>query len=165
MKSDESSSKSVTFTGAVTYYREMDVKVVDAENCAAEPVESVVVSVNGYVAELTALTGVETPLHFCVTHNATWHYMSGYELLVKELTMVKLGDMENTLKVTEDTYALQLSGFHVGAGDKLKYVPTGMDCSEVSVLTYEIGNSRIAELVIVPTLPASTYEVLSLIHI
>ena len=159
VKSDESSSKSVTFTGAVTYYREMDVKVVDAENCAAEPVESVVVSVNGYVAELTALTGVETPLHFCVTHNATWHYMSGYELLVKELTMVKLGDMENTLKVTEDTYALQLSGFHVGAGDKLKYVPTGMDCSEVSVLTYEIGNSRIAELVIVPTLPASTYEV------
>ena len=61
--------------------------------------------------------------------------------------------------MTEDTYALQLSGFHGGAGDKLKYVPTGMDCSEVSVLTYEIGNSRIAELVIVPTLPASTYEV------
>ena len=158
VKGDEDTSKNVTFTGAVEYYREMEVKLVDGENCNAEPVTSIEVNVMGHVAELTATSGLESPLRFCVKTEDSWHYMSSFQLYVKELTEVALGDEKDVLKVTDGRYVVTLSGFHVGAGDMLKYVPVGDDCSVASVLTYAIGSSHSAELLIQSTLSESAYE-------
>ena len=105
VKEDDPTSKNFTFTGAVKYFIDVEVKVIEGNDCSVSNVEDVMVSsVDGSVVTVLANSGVESVLYFCVLLGSDYYHVDT-PLEVKELTTVTVNDMVNTLKLTEGTYA------------------------------------------------------------
>ena len=159
VKRDDPTSKNFTFTGAVKYFVNVDVKLIEGNDCSASNVEDVMVSdVNGSVVTVLANSGVESVLYFCVLLGSNYYHVNT-PLEVKELTTLTVGDMVNTLKLTEGTYEVSVAGYHVGGEDMLRFVPVEESCDWVSVLTLPVGGDRKTSLEISSTLTHDAYKV------
>ena len=159
VKGDDVTLKNFTFTGAIKYFTNVDVKIVDGTSCTDANVPDVFVpSVTGTIVTVSASSGVESPLHFCVLLGSDYLYMRNPTLAVKELTSLSVEGMTNALMMTQGTYTIEVDGYHVGVDDMLRFVPKNEDCSWTSLLTAPVNSYHQASIVVTTELQHSSYE-------
>ena len=119
--------------------------------------QEVAVSITDYVATLAVSSGVAVPIQFCVKKGEEYTKLP-IELNLKELTVVRSGDMENQLKMEMGTYTVSVDGPYVSAGDMLRFVSAGSSCSEPSPLTFAVQNDKTTTVTIDASVTESAFE-------